>query len=62
MSHPKITMLLKNIFVRDPHDRWGSEKVLLYCQEEFVLVIQKFWKGALERKRFLKRFKMLLKA
>lgn len=31
VNYPKIAMMLKNIFLVDPSDRWTSDKILAFC-------------------------------
>ena len=50
IDHPKILNLLRNILIVDPVQRWPVEKVLVYCQEEFIIIIQRNFRGYMERK------------
>lgn len=61
VNHPKIAMLLKNIFVIKPEERWSSEKILAFCQEDFAIVIQRFWRGSVSRIKFKAMCHALLK-
>lgn len=39
INHPRVSYLLKNIFIIDPKERWTSDKILAYCQEDFAIII-----------------------
>ena len=52
INHPRVSYLLKNIFIIDPKERWTSDKILAYCQEDFAIIIQRFWRGSVARIQF----------
>lgn len=60
-SYPKITKLLRNIFIPDMEKRLKSEKILQKCQEDFAIIIQRFWRGSVERIKFRAKCHALVK-
>ena len=42
---PRILKLLQNVIVFDVSKRWTAIQILQYCQDEFAIIIQRFWKG-----------------
>jgi serine/threonine protein kinase len=62
INHPRVTILLKNIFIVDPSKRWPADKILAFCQEDFAFVIQRFWRGYKARIKFRAKCHALIKA
>ena len=50
IDHPKILNLLRNMLVVDPNERWDIGRVLVYSQEEFIIIIQRNFRGYMDRK------------
>ena len=61
VNYPRVTIMLRNVFLKEPEDRWTSDKILAFCQEDFAVIIQRFWRGCLARVRFNKQCHSLLK-
>ena len=61
LAYPRITYLLKHIFLKNPDERWSAIKVLNYCQEDFAIIIQRFWRGCKERIKFRNKCAALIK-
>jgi serine/threonine protein kinase len=58
---PRLQKLLKNMLVLDPKKRWKANQVLEYLQQDFCVVVQRFWRGALARLAFRKQCAALVK-
>jgi len=46
-TYPKAINMLGNIFQIEPEKRWSAQQILAFCQDEFAIVIQRFWRGHL---------------
>lgn len=51
IDYPKIVNLLRNVLCVKPSDRWDINQILSYCQEEFIIMIQRCFRGYLDRKQ-----------
>ena len=60
-NYQKIQEMMRALLNPDPVKRWNADKVLEYCQEDFAIIIQRFWRGAMERIKFRKLCHALIK-
>ncbi len=44
-GYPRLKIILENILRVDPYKRWDANMVLAYAQEDFVVDIQRVWRG-----------------
>lgn len=51
IEYPKMVNLLRNVLCAKPSDRWDINQILSYCQEEFIIMIQRCFRGYLDRKQ-----------
>lgn len=51
IDYPKMVNLLRNVLCAKPSDRWDINQILSYCQEEFIIMIQRCFRGYLDRKQ-----------
>lgn len=51
IDHPKMVALLRNVLCAKPSDRWNINQILSHCQEEFIIMIQRCFRGYLDRKQ-----------
>lgn len=61
IDHPRILNMLRKILVVDPSQRWSIQEILAYAQEEFILVIQRNFRGFNDRKNIKKIMKAVVK-
>lgn len=61
LNHLRVTYMLKRIFVAEPEQRWTALQVLHFCQEDFAIVIQRFWRGCSTRLAFRNKCAALLR-
>lgn len=51
IDHPKMVNLLRNVLLAKPSERWDINQILSFCQEEFIIIIQRCFRGYLDRKQ-----------
>lgn len=51
IDHPKMLNLLKSILVVNPADRWDINNILRYCQDDFIIIIQRNYRGYRGRRK-----------
>jgi serine/threonine protein kinase len=61
IDHPRFLNMLRKILTVDPSQRWSIQEILSYAQEEFILIIQRNFRGFKDRKNIKKIMKAVVK-
>ena len=59
-NYPRLEIIIENFLKVDPEERWDSNMALAFAQEEFVIEIQRIWRGYLARLEFMRRCRALI--
>ena len=59
-GYPRMRILVENMLRVDPNKRWDANLILAYAQEDFVIDIQRMWRGYAIKKEFRRKCKSLL--
>ena len=49
-GHPKLQVIIQNLLKVDPNLRWDANLVLVHAQQEFIVDIQRVFRGFKARK------------
>ena len=59
-AFPRLEIIIDNCLRVDPEERWEATMVLAFAQEEFVIEIQRMWRGFLSRLEFRRKWRALI--
>jgi len=59
-NYPRLEIIIENFLKVDPEERWDANMALAFAQEEFVIEIQRIWRGYLARLEFMRRWRALI--
>lgn len=54
-AFPRLEIIIENFLKVDPAERWDANMALAFAQEEFVIEIQRLWRGYKGRMDFMRR-------
>jgi hypothetical protein len=60
IAYPRVKIIIQNLLKVDPDKRWDANTVLAFAQNDFIVDLQRFWKGHMARANFRRRCKALL--
>ena len=59
-AYPLVANVCKNLLRVDPDKRWNAPQVLSFCQEVFILDLQRLYRGFRDRMEFKRRCRALI--
>ena len=59
-AYPRLEIIIENFLKVDPDERWDANMALAFAQEEFVIEIQRLWRGHVARNEFRRRCRALI--
>lgn len=59
-AYPRLEIIIENFLKVDPEERWDANMALAFAQEEFVVEIQRIWRGHMARLEFMRRCRALI--
>ena len=60
IGHNRLKIIIENLLKVDPFSRWDANTVLVYAQHDFIIDIQRMYRGFKERQNFKRMRKGLV--
>lgn len=54
-AYPRLEIIIENFLRVDAEERWDANMALAFAQEEFVVEIQRIWRGYMARLEFMRK-------